>query len=290
MADRTLTAAAVPGTLQFATDGATISALCRDNTIRTWVVETGQLKAEKKVPARSALLAADRWAERGDAGTVRVWDLTADRQLQIMNSVAMSRAALSGDGRWLATADTAGRRVEVREIASGKKVHTLPDGIGGAATLRFSPDGGLLVSTNYDNDVRIWKTSSGELVKKIEDLTGAMFAAEFTPDGQRLILAGLDETVYIWDAKTFGLIRKLGGHGETISALAISPDGKTLVTGGFDVLAEKNPVKVVFWDLTSGKILRTVRAPHRVASLAFSPNGKWVAMAAGENEIGLWAR
>lgn len=290
MADRTLMAAAVPGTLHFANDGATLSALCRDNTIRTWVVETGQLKAEKKVSAPGALLSADRWAERVDASSVRVWDLTADRQLQIMNSIAVNRAALSSDGRWFATADTAGRRVEVREMASGKKVHTLPDGIGGAAALRFSPDGGLLVSTNYDNDVRIWKTSSGELVKKIEDLTGAMFAAEFTPDGRHLIMAGLDETVYIWDTKTFGLIRKLGGHGETISALAISPDSKTLVTGGFDVLAERNPVKVVFWDLATGKILRTVRAPHRVASLAFSPNGKWVAMAAGDNEIGLWAR
>jgi WD40 repeat protein len=117
-----------------------------------------------------------------------------------------------------------------------------------------------------------------------------MFAAEFTPDGKQLVLAGLDETVYIWDAKTFQLLRKLGGHGETISALAISPDGKTLVTGGFDVLTEKNPVKVLFWDLNSGRILRTVRAPHRVASLAFSPNGAWIAMAAGENEIQLWAR
>jgi WD40 repeat protein len=290
MADRTLTAAAVPGTLEFAKDGRTLSALCRDNTIRTWAVETGKLTAEKKVPPRSALLAADRWAERVEGGHVRVWDLTADRQLQILNSVAMNRAALSSDGRWMAAADTAGRRVEIREVATGKPLHTLADGIGGTAALRFSPDGGLLVSTNYDNDVRVWKTGSGELVKKIEDLTGAMFAAEFTPDGKQLVMAGLDETVYVWDAKTFALVKKLGGHGETISALAISPDSKTIVTGGFDVLAEKNPVKVVFWDLATGKMLRTVRAPHRVASLAFSPDGKWVAMAAGENEIGLWAR
>lgn len=290
MADRKLAAAAVPGTLEFSRDSLTLSTLCRDNTIRTWSVTTGQLTAEKKVPPRSALLAADRWAERTDKAEVRVWDLTANRQLQIMNSVAMNRAQLSADGRWLAVADTAARRVELRDMATGQSRHSLADGIGGAAALRFSPDGALLVSTNNDNDVRIWRTASGELVKKIEDLTGAMFAAEFTPDGKQLVLAGLDETVYIWDAKTFQLLRKLGGHGETISALAISPDGKTLVTGGFDVLTERNPVKVLFWDLNSGRILRTVRAPHRVTSLAFSPNGAWIAMAAGENEIQLWAR
>jgi WD40 repeat protein len=47
-------------------------------------------------------------------------------------------------------------------------------------------------------------------------------------------------------------------------------------------------VKVVFWDLASGKITRTVSATHMVASLAFSPDGKWLAMASGEREIALW--
>ena len=150
------------------------------------------------------------------------------------------------------------------------------------------PDGELLVSANYDNDVRVWKTSSGELVKKVEDLTGAMFAGEFTPDGKQLVLAGLDETVYIWDAKTFQAARALKGHGETISALAISPDGKMMVTGGFDVVTTRNPVKVALWDLSSGKIVKTMRAPHRVVSLAFSPDGKWIAMTSGEKEINLW--
>jgi WD40 repeat protein len=81
--------------------------------------------------------------------------------------------------------------------------------------------------------------------------------------------------------------RQLKGHGETISALAISPDSKTLVTGGFDVITTQNPVKVVFWDLATGRIRRTARAPHRVMALAFSPDSKWAAMTAGAKEIAL---
>ena len=289
MADRTLVADAVPGTVLFAADGKTITALCRDNAVRTWAVESGKLEKTKKVAAGSMLLSASLYAERTEQKTMRVWDLTAERQAQIVNGLGISRGTVSRDGKWLATASTDARNVKIWSMATGAEQRTMADGIGGTARLFFSPDGETLVSSNYDNDIRIWRTASGELIRKMEDLTGAMFAGEFTADGKWLVMGGLDETVYIWDARTFQLVKKLGGQGEVISALAISPNGKTLVTGGFDVLAEKNPVTIVFWDLAGGgKIVRKVQAPHRVASLAFSPDGKWVAMTAGEKEIGLW--
>jgi hypothetical protein len=40
--------------------------------------------------------------------------------------------------------------------------------------------------------------------------------------------------------------------------------------------------------MASGKVLKTVRAPHRVVSLAFSPDSQWVAMTAGDKEISLF--
>jgi WD40 repeat protein len=288
-ADRTLTSEGVPNAVYFSADGKTVSSSCRDGHIRTWDVTSGKVIKDKAVPTGTSLIAADVSAEHDfKNNTVRAWDLTADRQMQLINGAPSRRTAISRDRQKLATASPDERSVRIWDIATGEQRQVLADGIGGAAELIFSPDGEILVSANYDNDVRFWRTKSGEMVKKVEDLTGAMFAAEFTPDGKQLIMGGLDETVYIWDAKTFALNRKLKGHGETISALAISPDGRTLVTGGFDVVTSRNPVKVAFWDLASGRITRTVRAPHRVVSLAFSPDGKWVAMASGEKELSLW--
>ena len=288
-ADRILSSEAVPGAVYFSPDGTTVTASCRDGHIRTWEVASGKPIRDKVIAGRAFLIAPDVYAEHdGKNNTVRAWDLTADRQMQLVNGAPSGRTAISGDRRLLATAGSKERSVKIWNVATGMPSQVLADGIGGASELVFSPDGETLVSANYDNDIRVWKTKSGEMVKKVEDLTGAMFAGEFTPDGKQLIMAGLDETVYIWDAKTFALNRKLKGHGETISALAISPDGRTLVTGGFDVIASKNPVKVAFWDLASGKITRSVQAPHQVASLAFSPDGKWLAMASGEKQIELW--
>jgi WD40 repeat protein len=287
-ADRTITVDAEPGEIFFSADGKTLVTSCRDSHIRIFETATGKLLSAKERKG-AALMAANRLADRGDGKEIRVWDLTVERQLQMLNGAPGGRMAISGAGGYFAVANGTQRQVLVFDLTSGSQKHALDDGIGGASELLFSPDGETLVAANYDNDIRVWKTQSGELVRKIEDMTGAMFAAEFTPDGKHLVMAGLDETVYFWDARTFRLARTLKGHGETIAALAISPDGKLIVTGGFDVVTTRNPVKVVFWEAASGKVLRTVKSPHRVVSLAFSPDSQWVAMTAGEKEISLWS-
>ena len=286
--DRTLTIDEVPSSVFFSADGKTLVAACRDNQVRVLNVSTGKQVRARKYGSGGVLLGANRLLERLDKKGAQLWDLTEERMLQLLEGAPVrGRSALSRDGKLMAAADTDSRQVQVFDVASGKRIHALPDGLGGASELLFSPNGESLVAANYDNDVRIWKTQSGELVRKVEDMTGAMFAAQFTADGKQLFMAGLDETLYVLDGATFQKLRTYKGQGETIAALAVSPDGKTIVTGGFDVSTTRNPVKVVFWDAVSGNVLKTVRAPHRVMSLAFSPDSEWVAMTAGEKEIAL---
>jgi WD40 repeat protein len=287
-ADRSLKSEAAPTSIFFSKDGKSITSRCRDGHVRTWDLASGKLVSDKKFAQRAVQLSSDLMMEANDeTKSMKIWDLSADRQLQLIHGVPASTMALSSDRRFVATSRPEERTVRIWDLASGKEKHTLPDGIGGAAGLTFSPDGETVVSANYDNDIRVWKTQSGELVKKVEDMTGTMFASAFSPDGKQLIMAGLDETVYIWDAKTFALTRKLKGHGETIASLAISPNGRTLVTGGFDVITVKNPVKLSVWDMAAGKIVKTIAAPHRVARVAFSPDGNWVAFLTGDTEISL---
>ena len=286
-AERTIAVPAEPGGLFFSADGKSLVTTCRDGHIRTFDVASGKLIRD--VEHKGARLAgpARFFDSDGKKGT-RIWDLTEDRQKKILYGGHSDTKALSSDGKLLAFGDAKARQLRWFDVETGKQKHSVPDGVG-SSDLTFSPDGATLVAANDDNDVRIFSTRSGELVRKIEDLTGAMFATAFTADGAQLVMAGLDRTVYVLDAKSFSLSRKIEGHEETISALAISPDGRTLVTGGFDVAAMKNPVKVVFWDFASGKILKTIRAPHQVVSLAISPDSQWVAMTSGDKEISLWS-
>ena len=287
-ADRKLSSPSPPAEFYFSADGKTIASRCRDNHVRTWDTASGKLLSDNARTAPFGLVAADLGID-GDPKekTMTVWDLTAQRQLQLLNAEPSRAAIVSKDRRFIATSSPGERSIRIWNLATGKQTQNLMDGLSSPAEMAFSPDGETVVSANYDNDIRVWKTKSGELIRKVEDMTGAMFAAAFTPDGKQLIMAGLDETVYVWDAKTFSLLRTLKGHGETIASLAISPDGRTLVTGGFDVITVRNPVKLAIWDLASGKITKSIRADHRVSALAFSPDGKWIAFSTGENELSL---
>ena len=220
-------------------------------------------------------------------------DLGAGASMPIGGRTLTTRVAVTPDGRAIAAGSrVAGNsREEVMRMwdASGKERFTVPSGIGGTSAMAISPEGLLLAAGSWDTNLRIWNTRNGELVKVIEDLPVAMFGVAFNPDGRSFADAGVDGTVYIWDARTWKLDRKLAGQPEMISASAFSADGKTLATGGFNDITSRHPVSILVWDFQSGKVIKTLPAPHRVSSVALSPDGKLLASVCGEQTVRMFA-
>ena len=73
---------------------------------------------------------------------------------------------------------------------TGAEHRAMANGAGGTARLFFSPDGETLVSSNYGNDIQIWRAATGQLVQRMEDSTGATFTGEFDSDGKWLVMGG----------------------------------------------------------------------------------------------------
>jgi WD40 repeat protein len=73
-----------------------------------------------------------------------------------------------------------------------------------------------------------------------------------------------------------------------ISVLALSRDGRILVAGGYNQFSATNPVKVMVWDVVSGKVLKSFDAPQSVISAVVSPDGSSIAAATIGKSVQVW--
>ncbi|HAZ49819.1 MAG TPA: hypothetical protein DDW76_17475, partial [Cyanobacteria bacterium UBA11369] len=74
---------------------------------------------------------------------------------------------------------------------------------------------------------------------------------------------------------------RLGGHNDWINSVSFSPDSKILASGSRD-----STIKL--WNVSTGKLIRTIEHSKPLLSLSFSPDGKILASGSGETTIKLW--
>lgn len=123
--------------------------------------------------------------------------------------------------------------------------------------------------------------------------------ALFSPNGKYIISHGWDNTIKIWDVKTFSEIRTLRGHTDQVWCAKVSPDNKLIASGSMDIT-------FIIWNLETGEKLQQVKiSPYyattkgiipeldgkiqnSIYSLAFSPNGKNLAIASADKLVRIW--
>ena len=161
---------------------------------------------------------------------------------------------------------------------------------GPVRSVAFSPDSQTVATATERNEdqrlitgeAALFDTKTGAL-KKTFIYPGDVASVTFSPDG-RLFAAGSGAllepgNVKIWNARTWKVRQVLTGFKSDVESVAFSPDNARVVTGSRDKTVE-------IWDVQTGAILRLLDGQGEVFSVAYSPDGRFVAAGSGSSGSG----
>ncbi len=185
-----------------------------------------------------------------------VWSMAADGTL----AHSSARAGVVAQG---GSTDLPGRQAAVRQLDLGK-----------AATraAAFSTDGALLVTGGEFGDLRVYETATGALRHVLRGHRTELQALAVQPGASRIASASAESDLRLWDAAKGRDVRTIETD-LSLFALAFSPHDGTLASGGVDR-------RVTLRDAGADAIVAAIplTAPEMVASLAWSPDGRLLAL------------
>lgn len=197
---------------------AVVASLGADNAVHLWdVVGQAYLGSLEAAPGPAHSLdtspsapPGQQWLMASGDRAVRVWALpsllTATVPISVTPALTLTQlapeggAALSADGRWLASSNASGT-IQVWDLTTGQAVKRLARVGSAPLRLAFSPDGQILASAYQDGLLRLWSLPG--TTGAVATLTGhsdRVTGLAFSPDGRSLASTGWDGTVRIWQA------------------------------------------------------------------------------------------
>jgi WD40 repeat protein len=164
--------------------------------------------------------------------------------------------------------------------------------------VRFSPDGRTLASSSFDHDIRLWDGLTGAPLRVLEGHEQAVVGIDISPDGAMLASGSDDSTVGLWRLVDGARTATLRGSNHVYD-VAFSADGRWLASGGrahgalrtlwneATGLGGAGPA-VRLWRVADGRALQTLDHEADVVSVAFSPDGRWLAAAGEDGSLSIW--
>jgi WD40 repeat protein len=235
---------------------------------------------------------------------VRIWDLPNDKQMRKLKGVPRFVHSLdfAPDGKTLALG---GQSLVLQrwDPRTGKQLDRKEEQDDYMLRLAFSPDNKILATAGLGQSVRLWDSVTGNALRKLEDLDAqsaeGVSPLAFTPDGKSLVgIGGLKkgasaetlDTIVLWNPAEGKVCHRFGVSGRVFNTAAFSPDGRALATAEHSITQHLNPFThkdawetgvVRLWNPVSGEQIWKVTLGQQISALAFSADGKMLAVGGG---------
>ena len=219
-------------------------------------------------------------------GGVRVWEMASGKPLlnckghedivTFVAEVPFSNSFLSGCARNILRVWDFGQGVEVRNL---KKPY--PDFLG--VSYARSMDGHAIAMTFYHGEPSVFvldARTGRETLRSVSAIQDVGFPA-FSNDGKSLAVVHGGE-IKLLEVATAKVRDSIPLGGRSVRSLAFSPDGETIATTDEDG-------HVSLWNVAAAKALLTFSSGVPHATVAFSPDGRMLAIAGSDHrEIKFW--
>ena len=276
-----------------------------------WALPSGRLLSSSRVSARGLVairlvdngtrlvVLGDTAAQTLDARTLaplRTAHVNLPGQLGVVGDVTCcfgAVAAISPDGTSAAVGGSPDGTIRFVDLSTGA-IHIAAGGhTASVQSVRYSPNGRLLVSTADDDKVIVWDEKTARPLQTLLGHAGRPADSAFSADGRTLYTSSLDGTVIEWDLGTqrrFGhpftteaRAPNLAVTGPNTPPLAISPDGSE-----FAARTAANTVGIFSLDTLQPRTSLTIPQAATITALAWSHAGSELAVGADRGLVQLW--
>jgi WD40 repeat protein len=199
-------------------------------------------------------------------GSALVWDIRDGRPIEELlghtNRVTGTQVAAKATFALTWSTDGTAR---VWNLETGTAVATLAAGGGAVSSAAFGPDG-LVITTSADGRVRLWRPQLTPRLKLVANAGSPARAAAFSRDGRGAVVA-TRSAVLVFDRE-----------GRRRARFDVAKVGSVALSDRRSRFAYVAGRRVTVRRVLDGRLADTFRTPDAPAALAFSPDGRSLAV------------